>query len=79
MFNTKNKAPLELDDLVQEIFNGEHEKDILPNSAFGFTKEQQANYFSNMRRYLVSDTAYSVINNSQSTYELAFLKEVEDL
>lgn len=67
-----------IDILVEEILNGEYLKDILPNSALGFSKEQQAQYFSNLRRNLQSDMAHAVISNSQSIYDLELLKKIKE-
>lgn len=67
-----------IDFLVEEILNGEYPKEILPNSALGFSKEHQAMYFSNLRRNLQSDMASSVISNSISTYDLEILKKIKE-
>lgn len=67
-----------VDILVEEILKGEYLKDILPNSALGFSREQQAQYFSNLRRNLQSDMAQAVISNSQSVYDLEILKKIKE-
>lgn len=77
MSDTKIKNDLKTEDLIQEVLSGEYKKDVLPNSALEFTGEHQAMYFSNMRRNIISDMAYSVINDSPSLYELHILKSEE--
>ena len=67
-----------IDILIGEILSEEYPKDILPNSALGFSKEHQAQYFSNFRRNLQSDMASSVISNFQSTYDLELLKKIKE-
>lgn len=66
-----------IDVLVNEILSGEYPKDILPNSALGFSGEHQALYFSNFRRNLQSDMAHAVMLNSQCTYDLELLKKIK--
>ncbi len=66
-----------VDAIIQEILSGEYPKDILPNSALSFTNEQQAQYFSNLRRNIQSDMAHAVITNSQSIQDLKLLKEIK--
>lgn len=76
----ENQVPnnsIGIDVLVEEILRGDYPKDILPNSALGFSNEQQAQYFSNLRRNLQSDMASAVISNSQSTYDLELLKKIK--
>lgn len=63
--------------LVNEIISGEYPRDILPNSALRFSGENEAQYFSNLRRNLQSDMAHAVIDNSQSTYDLELLKIIK--
>lgn len=71
------KSDIGVDFLIKEIISGEYPRDILPNSALGFTNEQQAQYFSNLRKNLQSDMAYAVMTNSQSLYDLELLKEIK--
>ena len=77
MKNQVSNNRIGIDVLVEEILSGEYPTDILPNSALGFSDEQQAQYFSNLRRNLQSDMASAVILNSQSTYELELLKKIK--
>lgn len=77
MGNHVSNNRIGIDVLVAEILRGEYTKDILPNSAFGFSNEQQAQYFSNLRRNLKSDMANAVISNSQSAYDLELLKKIK--
>ena len=67
MGNQATNKRIGIDVLVNEILSGEYPKDILPNSALGFSNEHQAQYFSNLRRNLQSDMAYAVMSNPQST------------
>lgn len=67
-----------VDMLIQEILEGNYVKDILPNSAFGFTGEHQAMYFSNLRRNLKSDMAHAIMSNSQSLDDLNLLKKIKE-
>lgn len=67
-----------IDVLIEEILQGEYPKDILPNSALGFSKEHEAQYFSNFRRNLQSDIANSVISDFQSLDYLDYLKMVKE-
>lgn len=67
-----------IDVLIDEIMSDEYPKDILPNSALGFSNEHQAQYFSNFRRNLQSDMASSVISDFQSTYDLELLKRIKE-
>lgn len=69
---------IEIDTLIQEILRGEYPKDILPNSALGFTDEQQAQYFSNLRRNIQSDMAQAVMTNSQSLDDMELLKKIKE-
>ena len=77
MGNNVSNNRIGIDALVAEILSGEYTKDILPNSAFGFSNEQQAQYFSNLRRNLQSDMASAVISNSQNAYDLELLKKIK--
>lgn len=77
MENHVSNNRIGIDVLIAEILSGEYTKDILPNSAFGFSDEQQAQYFSNLRRNLKSDMASAVISNSQSAYDLELLKKIK--
>lgn len=64
-------------ELMQEVMSGELQKDTLPNSALSFADEQQALYFSNLRRNLQTDMAMMVMTNSQSLDELELLKKIK--
>lgn len=77
MGNQVSKNNIGIDVLVEEILSGECSIDILPNSALGFSNEQQAQYFSNLRRNLQSDMASAVITNSQSYSDLELLKIIK--
>ncbi len=77
MENKVSNNRIGIDALVEEILSGEYTKDILPNSALGFSNEQQAQYFSNLRRNLQSDMANAVISNSQNAYDLELLKKIK--
>lgn len=77
MENKVSNSRIGIDALVEEILSGEYAKDILPNSALGFSNEQQAQYFSNLRRNLQSDMASAVISNSQNAYDLELLKKIK--
>ena len=70
-----NSASIWIDRLMKEIREGEYKKDILPNSALCFTREQQAQYFSNLRKNLQSEMADVVINDFQSLKEIEILKK----
>ncbi|MDE6873670.1 MAG: transcriptional regulator [Lachnospiraceae bacterium] len=75
MEKSLNSASIGIDRLMKEIQEGEYQKDILPNSALGFTREQQAQYFSNLRKNLQSEMADIVINDLQSLKEIELLKK----
>lgn len=72
------RSEIGIDLLIKEILEGDYIKDILPNSAFGFTDEQQAQYFSNLRRNLQSDMAHAVITNSQCVNDLKLLQKIKE-
>lgn len=78
MERSSNGVNTGIDRLIREIQEGVYEKDTLPNSALGFTREQQAQYFSNLRRNLQSEMADIVINASQSLGELELLRKWRD-
>ena len=78
MENQASKNTIGIDFLLEEIMSGKYSKDILPNSALGFSKEHQAQYFSNLRRNLQSDMANSVISNFQSTFDLELLRKIKE-
>lgn len=65
-----------IDNLIEEIMNGEYMRDVLPESAFDFSGECQAQYFSHLRKNLESDTAHSVMTVHQDLRELRLLKEI---
>lgn len=65
-----------LKQLVQEVVNGEHVMDTLPNDAWDFSGERQAAYFSNARRFMQSDVFHSIVYSNQQTDDVKFLQEV---
>lgn len=78
MDTAENKA-FGIDDIIQEILSGEYTKDKLPNSAISFSGEHEAQYFSNLRRYLQSDLAELVITSGQCLDDLNYLKKIGEL
>lgn len=54
------------EDLIREIKNGEIKRDILTeDNDFEFSGEPQAMYFSRLRRFMSSETAYKIMNGFQ--------------
>lgn len=64
-------------DLVREVLNGEHQKDRLINSSYDFSKEAQALYFSNTRKYLRSDVTAHVVEDNQRVDDINIIKMIE--
>lgn len=64
--------------LVEEVQRGEHKKDILINSAYGFEFDVQADYFSNARRNMTSDTAMIIMHTNQQLVDLKVLKGLKN-
>lgn len=73
--NSTLKQNSMIEKLMQEVMSGELQKDTLPNSALSFSGEQQALYFSNLRRNLQSDMAKIVMTSSHNLDELEMLKK----
>ena len=78
MKNKLSNNTIGIDVLLKEIMNGECAKDVLPNSALGFSKEHEAQYFSNFRRNLHSDMAILVISGFQSKNDIELLKKIKE-
>lgn len=64
--------------LMDEIFSGEQKRDCLKSEAYDFSGELQAQYFSNLRKFLKSSTAFYVMNGCNSIPELVFFKFLLD-
>lgn len=62
--------------LTEEVLRGEHVKDTFPNASYEFARENQAYYFSNAKRRLVTVAAHEVINCEQNLVDLRLLKRV---
>lgn len=77
MENKVSNNTIGIEVLLSEIMSGECIKDILPNSALGFSNEHQAQYFSNFRRNLQSDMAHSVISGFQNINDIEILKRIK--
>lgn len=74
--NNTLKSNQRIVSLINEVKNDEHMMDILVNSYPSFENELQAMYFSNMRRNMVSDMAWRVIQRGQSPDELSIMKKI---
>lgn len=74
----ENAANKRRNNLVLEVLNGEKEKDVLPNSAYSFEEERQAQYFSHARNNMKSDMAYATMNHMQQLDDIRVLKELDN-
>lgn len=70
---TRNSQNDRIRDLVQEAVNGEHNKEILPNSSYSFDPEAQAEYFSHARNNMQMDIAHQIMEEQQQLDECVVL------
>lgn len=71
---------LSVDKIVDEIISGQWERETEPfsESQLSLSGEFEAQYFSNLRRYLQSDLAELVITSGQCLDDLKILKKIKN-
>ena len=67
-----------MESLVHEVLRGEHKKDKLLDSSLDFSKERQAQHFSNMRRNMASVIAHTIYDVEWKFRELESVWTVAD-
>lgn len=74
---SREKRAKIIDNLVQEIIDGEIKRDFLINSANDFSGKTQAEYFSNSRYFLQNMVVDVVLTRSHNTMDLFLLNMIK--
>ena len=68
-----------INNLINEIKNGNPKREQPFNSSLDFSGKIQAEYFSNLRRFLQSTTSETVFNVAKNTADIVLLKRIKDI